>query len=209
MLPPAAPRCDPQGGTGQRGWMGKVHIFPNKKREESGTVGMVGGKAGQVWLSPAVLSSRSVRDGDIKATKDQRGPGVLGRSLLPQVFIPSFLWHPFPGAKPSQESAGPRWCLGGLDSARAALIPSSHWLTPHPPPALSRHTDLSCPIRLGPLSSEPDKEATGQGRDRDKDAEQEWQKEGGEGVEPQRKKSLVERSVLSDHRLSGHSYHLH
>lgn len=31
----------------------------------------------------------------------------------------------------------------------------------------------------------------------------------GEGVEPQRKKSLVERSVLSDHRLSGDCYHLH
>lgn len=149
MLPPAAPRCDPQGVTGQRGWMGKVHIFPNKKREERGAMGMVGGKAGQAWLSPAVLSSRSVRDGDIKATKDQRGPGVLGRSLPPQVFIPSFLWHPFPGAKPSQESAGPRWCLGGLDSARG----SPHTILPlayPPPPACSQpshRSQLSNPIR--------------------------------------------------------------
>lgn len=96
----------------------------------------------------------------------------------------SFLWHPSPGAKPSQESAGPRWCLGGLGSARG----SPHTILPLAslPPVLSRHTYLSCRIRLGLLPSEPDKEATGQGRGKDKDAEQEWQKDGGHRAQGRR-----------------------
>lgn len=122
----------------------------------------------------------------------------------------SFLWHPSPGAKPSQESAGPRWCLGGLGSARG----SPHTILPLAslPPVLSRHTYLSCRIRLGLLPSEPDKEATGQGRDKDKDAEQEWQKDGGHRAQGRRHEprggKLVENR-FSDRRFSGGSYYLH
>ena len=111
----------------------------------------------------------------IKGMKYQGGPRGL-RVFPPHLQTPACLFlsfpeHPSPGAQPSQESAGPRWCLGGLGSARG----SPHTILPLAslPPALGRHTYLSCRIRLGLLPNEPNKEATGQGRDRDKDAEQE------------------------------------
>lgn len=149
---------------------------------------------GRGWDHLALFPVR-VRDPDIKATKYQMRASS-SRCLQPPA--PSFLsfpWHTFPGATPGQESAGTRWCLGGLGSARG----SPHTILPLAslPPALSRHTYLSCRIRLGLLPSEPDKEATGQGRDGDKDAEQEWHKDGGDRAQgrrcgAQRKKSLVE-----------------
>lgn len=89
--------------------------------------------------------------------------------------------------------------LGARAEAGAALTPSTPLASL--PPAFSHHTYLSCPIRLGFLPTEPDKEATGQGRDR-QGRRQRWQKEGGEeapglsGVASEEKGNLVPGFVL-------------
>lgn len=130
-------------------------------------------------LTCCPLCPGRVRDAGMKATTSQRGvfPPPLVCSPRP---LHSCASSGIPSLEPRQASSqqGSAWCLGGPGSARG----SPHTILPLAalPPALSRHTYLSCPTRLGLLPSEPGKEATGQGRDRDKDAEQEWQKDGGD-----------------------------
>lgn len=100
-------------------------------------------------------------------------PNLL--SLVPSGSSLGFLWFPFLGMKPGLSKVV---LVGGRAASGAALTPSSPLASL--PPAFSHHTYLSCPIRLGLLPSEPDKEATGQGRDRQGRRRRGRQKEGGE-----------------------------
>lgn len=165
-------------GTCQKGWMGTVNLFLNKKRKEKEAIGIGKCRASLTLTSLSKSEVLTLRPSN--TNRVLRCPVCFPCSKLhpPAHLLLSFLWHPFPGAKPSNQSAGPRWCSGGLGNARG----SPHTILPLAslPPALSHHTYLSCRIRLELLPSEPDKEATGQGRDRDKDTKQEWQKEGGD-----------------------------
>lgn len=96
------------------------------------------------------------------------------QALVPSCSVLSRASSGSPSLGPSQESASPRWCSLSREPGHARGFPPPACL-----PAFSHHTYLSCPIRLGLLPSEPDKEATGQGRDR-QGLRQEWGKEGGE-----------------------------
>lgn len=173
QVPPAAPRGDPPGGTGQRGCRGKVNTFLNKEgRQSLGIQEQRAGQPGSHLLSSPPHQSLSESEVLIKGTKYQGGPGAYVCSPSPylqtsSLFVPELPLAPLPGAQPSQESSRPKVVPGR--PGRCQGQPSYHPPTGFPPACSRRHTYLSCRIRLGLLPSEPDK-GHWAGKDRDKDA---------------------------------------